>query len=64
MLSATRAKSNCIQLIKHIPMKRIIIFLNADVFDVLKFDTENDAKQSYTWLANHTNKKYSYMLVN
>lgn len=45
-------------------MKRIIIFLHADVFDVLKFDTENEAKQSYNWLTNHTNKKYSYMLVN
>lgn len=45
-------------------MKRIIIFLNADVFDVLKFDTENEAKQSYNWLTNHTKKIYSYMLVN
>jgi hypothetical protein len=44
-------------------MKRIIVFLHADIFDVLNFDTENDAKQSYAWLTNHTNRKYSYKLV-
>lgn len=46
------------------PQKRIIIFLNADIEDILTFSNPQIAEQTYhTLLKSNNNKRISYKLT-